>query len=635
MKTQNHKLLNLIAALFIVAFFSMQTAIAQPFYQLSTDILNEDETRSLQYTPFDGGHVTAGFSINDAGIKRMNLVKYDAAGLVLWDFLYDFGTDICWANAVELTSDGGYILAGATFSPLTGVINGALVKVDPFGIPMWSETYDYSSPYAELYSVEEIPSAAGVTRYVAAGSARNAFNGTLDAISLVVGPGGGIIFKGILDTGFDEEAYSIKPDLTTVGTISSYVITGYTTRGPIGSENILLAKLDPALGFTIWAQVIGGPGEERGRAVEILPSGEIGIAGHSNSYSNGKEDIYMGFFDPAGIKIWSNIYGHKGNEQAYSIEIMTDFTFAAAGWTDYKTGGSKDAVIIKAAIGTGALLYSSAFGGAGDEWGYSVKEEFLTEDVLMGGYCEGTAASSDDRNLFGVRTDFKLDSGCARILNYGNLPVLGCVFFNELLGTLGYSATLPVFPFMPAYDQKDKCCDCASMLVDFTPTTLTVCAGDVVTFTNTSVCVNQFRWFVNGVAVGPGPDLTYVFPAPGVYVIELGGRNNGCPIIIKSITVTVACVPPPRMEAPSSAISVSPNPASEELNISLLDTDLKGNGVMQLIDYTGKVVLSREIEIENGELYQQVEVNALAPGMYILSVYVEGQRQSKTVLISH
>lgn len=633
MKTLKNTLTHTSNAIFTMLIITLvligSNAMAQPYYQLATDLIEEDETRSMQYTPLDGGHVTAGFTYDASGARKMNLVKYDVAGGVLWSFLYDFGTSESWANAVEHTSDGGYILAGATLSPITGVINGALVKVDPAGGLMWSETYDYSSPYAELYSVEELPAVGTPETYVVTGSARNAFNGTLDAISLVVDPMGGIVWNGILDTGFDEEAYSIKPDFGPFG-ISSYVLTGYTTRGPFAGENILVAKLDASLSTTIWANVAGDMGDERGRSLEVLPSGEIGIAGHSNSYSNGRDDIYLGFFDPTGVKLWSNVYGQKTDERAFSLEIMSDFTFAVTGWTNFKTPGSTDAFILKADIGGGALLVSSAFGGSKDDRGYSVKEAFFGPgDIIMGGYCEGSGVGPDDRNLFGVRTDAGLDSACARKLPFGFRPAPGCVPFTLDLGIFGYSGSVPAFETNPPVEQFSKCCECDDMLIDFTPMTVAACAGDVVTFTNLSECVDAFRWFVNGAVAGPGPDLTYVFPAPGTYVIELAGRNVGCPIVRKSITVVVSCAPTKMSEVVAGA-SILPNPASDFATINV--SELSGRATVDVFNMNGAQVLHTDVVAE-GALTHHLDVSALPEGMYTVRIAGKDKVQSIKLLV--
>ena len=89
---------------------------------------NVDACLSLQRTS-DGGFILAGHSYSFwEGSPDFMLVKTRADGMQLWS--YTFGgdtTDIC--NCVQQTSDGGYILAGETWSFGAGRSDCWLVKI--------------------------------------------------------------------------------------------------------------------------------------------------------------------------------------------------------------------------------------------------------------------------------------------------------------------------------------------------------------------------------------------------------------------------------------------------------------------------------------------------------------------------
>jgi hypothetical protein len=91
----------------------------------------------------DGGYAIAGDTIPfGAGWEGEDfwLVKTDASGIMQWDKTYG-GTkrDICYS--VVQTDDGGYAIAGGTYSFGTGGEDAWLVKTDASGNVQWDQTY--------------------------------------------------------------------------------------------------------------------------------------------------------------------------------------------------------------------------------------------------------------------------------------------------------------------------------------------------------------------------------------------------------------------------------------------------------------------------------------------------------------
>jgi len=94
---------------------------------------------SIQQT-LDGGYIVTGYTLSfGAGNGDVWLIKTNASGDTLWTKTYgETGTDL--GNSVRQTQDGGYIIAGKTSSFGNGD-QVYLIKADSSGDTLWSKTY--------------------------------------------------------------------------------------------------------------------------------------------------------------------------------------------------------------------------------------------------------------------------------------------------------------------------------------------------------------------------------------------------------------------------------------------------------------------------------------------------------------
>jgi hypothetical protein len=108
-----------------------------------------DVARSIQQTS-DGGYIVAGWTLSfGAGGLDFWVLKLDASGQVQWQKTYGGGySDV--ARSIQQTSDGGYIVAGWTLSFGAGNYDVWVLKLNASGNVVWQKTYGGGSDdYAE------------------------------------------------------------------------------------------------------------------------------------------------------------------------------------------------------------------------------------------------------------------------------------------------------------------------------------------------------------------------------------------------------------------------------------------------------------------------------------------------------
>jgi hypothetical protein len=170
---------------------------------------------SLQVTS-DGGYIITG-SVSTIDGTDVYLLKTNAAGEMVWQRSFGGGNyDI--GNFVQVTPDGGYIIAGTTSSYGSGSYDVYLIKTDANGVSEWEKTFG-GLDYDEGHCVQ-VTSDGG---YIVAGSTYSYGNGEQSDIYLIkTDADGELLWQRALGEGLDVFARSVlvAPD-------GGYVVAGY------------------------------------------------------------------------------------------------------------------------------------------------------------------------------------------------------------------------------------------------------------------------------------------------------------------------------------------------------------------------------------------------------------------------
>jgi len=125
---------------FISLLFILSISFAQQKWIRTYGGTDDDEGRMVQQTS-DGGYIISGFTLSfGAGDYDYYLIKTDASGTPLWTKTYGGMTDER-CGSVWQTSDGGYIVSGFSLPVDDSLGDIYLIKTNGQGDTLWTKRY--------------------------------------------------------------------------------------------------------------------------------------------------------------------------------------------------------------------------------------------------------------------------------------------------------------------------------------------------------------------------------------------------------------------------------------------------------------------------------------------------------------
>jgi len=339
----------------------------------------------------DGGYIVAGFTRSfGAGSNDIFLIKTDANGNVQWAKTYGGGDDDR-AFSVRQTSDGGYIVAGRTWSFGVGVT--FLIKTDANGNIIWAKTYGGTAN-----SVQQTSDGG----YILAGYT---VSGGGDIFLIRTDANGNIIWAKTYGGTNIDVAFSVQQ--TSDG---GYIVAGFTRSFGAGNDDIFLIRTD-ANGNRIWAKTYGGWDYDRAYSVQQTSDGGYIVAGYTLSFGAGG-DIFLIRTDANGNIIWAKTYGGTNYEKAYSVQQTSDGGYIVAGYTLSFGAGGGDIFLIRTDA-NGNIIWAKTYGGTNIDSAYSVQQ---TSDggYIVAGRTQSFGAGSWD--IFLIKTDANGNIGSCGIV---------------------------------------------------------------------------------------------------------------------------------------------------------------------------------------------------------------------------
>jgi len=389
---------------------------------------DEEQLWSMEHTS-DGGHAVIGWSKSFAGNGcAIWVLKLRANGTIQWQKTYGEWWEL--GESIKQTTDGGYALAGYTWSFGAGESDYWVLRLNGDGSVQWQKTYGGKAE--DQATSLQCTSDGG---YIVAGETESYGAGDWDIWIVKLSASGTVQWQKTYG-GQGTDTSSAEPIQQTSD--GGYVVTGQTNSFGSGQGDFWVLKLD-ADGAVQWEKTYGGEEDEYARSIRQTSDGGYVVTGYARSFGAGNWDVWVLKLDGDGVIQWQNAYGGTEWEFAYSIEHTSDGGYVFGGETKSYGAGSDDVWVVKLRA-NGDIQWERTFGGLESDFGCAIRE------AADGGYVVGAATES-----FGLGEDdfwvLKLDRG-------GRVP--GCPFTGTSSATVTSTDAAGVDSVAQVFDSQAR-----------------------------------------------------------------------------------------------------------------------------------------------------------------------------------
>ncbi len=391
----------------------------------------------------------------------MSISNLSAQDTRVWSTYYG-GIGMDESHCVTTDNLGNIYLAGQTDSPngissggfqdsIGGLTDAYLVKFDALGNRLWATYYGGINDEDDIRVTTDTLGnvyLAGWTysdSAIASGGFQNIYGGLGDAFLVKFDAAGNRLWATYYGGSAIENGLGVSTDisgnvyLTGLSYSTSNIASGGFQNSMAGIFDAFLVKFDSS-GNRIWATYYGGIDQEVGQSVVTDISGNVFISGWTKSASGiasggfqntfgGLLDAFLVKFDSTGNLLWSTYYGGTGQDFGWSISADLSGNICLAGWTQSISniasggfqntyGGNTDGFLVKF-NGSGVRQWATYYGGLDPEETEDVAIDpsgniYLAGDTYS---ASGIASGGFQNNLLGTENEFvvKFDSNGSRL----------------------------------------------------------------------------------------------------------------------------------------------------------------------------------------------------------------------------
>jgi len=365
-KTKNEKKSKIVLFILLVGILVIvgpKDVSAEPIEEWSKTFggSSYDGANSVQQTS-DNGYIIAGHTCSfGTGEGDFWLVKTDSDGNEEWNKTFG-GSYEDWANSIQQTSDNGYIVAGYTYSFGEGYSSFWLVKTDSNGNEEWNKTFGGSGDeYAN--SVQQTSDGG----YIIAGSTRPLDTGHLDVYLIKTDSDGNEEWNKTFGGSYGDVANSVQQTSD-----YGYIVAGSISSFGAGNYDFWLVKTDSD-GNEEWNKTFGGSSYDGASSIQQTSDNGYIIAGHTCSFGEGESDFWLVKTDSDGNEEWNKTFGGSYSDVANSVQQTSDNGYIVAGHTSSFGAGESDFWLVKT-DSDGNEEWNKTFGGSSYDGASSIQQ---------------------------------------------------------------------------------------------------------------------------------------------------------------------------------------------------------------------------------------------------------------------
>jgi Secretion system C-terminal sorting domain len=294
------------------------------------------------------------------------------------------GSSNDYAYAIEQTADNGYIIAGYTESFGEGSRDVYLVRTDPQGDMLWSKTIGQSGT-DYAWTVAQTADGGFI-----AGVHTSSFGAGGHDINLIrTDAQGDVIWSKVYGGTSADGAYSLRTTFD-----GGFIVAAHTSSYGAGQHDIYLLRID-SVGEVLWTKTYGNSGGDFLRSIDFTPDLGFIMVAETNSFGAGGTDIYVVRTDAQGDTLWTRTFGGAGDDYGNSIRMTNDQAYIIAGNTRSFGQFQLNALLMKI-DDHGEVLWAKTYGGEDEDFANSVEPTadggYIvtggTKSFAMGGICD-------------------------------------------------------------------------------------------------------------------------------------------------------------------------------------------------------------------------------------------------------
>ncbi|HNO28980.1 MAG TPA: T9SS type A sorting domain-containing protein [Chitinophagales bacterium] len=623
---------------------------------------NDDYLYVVKETP-DGGFICGGYSASgisgdktegSLGGKDYWVLKLDALGNIVWqntiggsldDILYD----------IALTTDGGYLLGGYSYSSISGdktennmgiasTDDYWVVKLNGDGTIAWQNTIGGTSQ-DYLYKVLALADGG----FLLGGTSYSGLNGDKTEVSMggadywiiKINSTGSIVWQNGIGGSSNDNFRSFG--LTTDGGFivagdSRSLVSGDKTETNFDNvtfySDFWILKLN-STGSIVWQNDIGSDRDDYPMDIMQTTDGGYFIAGNSVSALLGDKtegvigggtifyDFWVMKLNATGSILWQNVIGGTNYDAPYDADITDDGGFIVGGHSYSGISGDKTEANMGASYG--------------DYWVFKLESTCTPLPEVCNGMDDDCDGLIDD----GITLSISIAAGGPTSFCQGSNVVLTATHTGTSLqwkknganiaGATGTTYTA-LQTGLYTCTTTSLCGTTTSAGINVTMNknpkatitaggTATFCAGGSVTLTEVPSAGCTYQWYKGAAPIAGATSTTYVATTAGSYKCRVTKTATGCLKNSNAISVSVPCKEGEEIIAEELQIAVYPNPANDAVTL-VLDQNLTTE--IFVTNVIGETIMKLQGDSELIEM----DIHQLASGVYFVHVVQNGKMQT-------